>query len=180
MFSVKIDETGKKYGRLRVLHCLSGKPAKWKCMCICGNTKVTTGTNLRRGATRSCGCLRRESARIVGLSNTTHGHSKKVVIPKEFSSWRAMLRRCLAPNCHAYPRYGGAVPPVKVCKRWMKFCNFLKDMGIRPEGTSLGRLKGLGNYGKSNCAWMTRKEQGIEQRKKRRIEHGMDFRTING
>ena len=34
--------------------------AYWKCRCDCGNTKIVSGTNLRRGITKSCGCLMRE------------------------------------------------------------------------------------------------------------------------
>ena len=59
------DVTGKRYGRLQVLH-LGVRPRKgktmWVCVCDCGTTKSISANCLQRGMTRSCGCLRRESA----------------------------------------------------------------------------------------------------------------------
>lgn len=175
MKSGRIDETGNAYGRLTVKSYAEtrGKTAFWFCMCVCGGTLITSGTHLRTGRTKSCGCLRTEATANMGRNNTTHGHTRNGNLSREFVSWRAMLYRCLAPNCHAYPRYGGATPPVKVCKRWMQFKNFLKDMGVRPKDTSLGRFLDIGNYVKENCAWMTSREQAIENWKKRRMNHGV-------
>jgi len=60
-----IDERFHKYGRLTVLNQAgynkSGH-AMWFCRCDCGNFTITTGTNLRKGYTQSCGCLVREKA----------------------------------------------------------------------------------------------------------------------
>ena len=58
----RIDETGKRYGRLIVLHKASAsdhKGAKWMCRCDCGQTIVRRGTELRRGSIVSCArCVR--------------------------------------------------------------------------------------------------------------------------
>jgi hypothetical protein len=35
-----------------------GNGKRYECLCDCGKTCVTQGTNLRAGVTRSCGCLR--------------------------------------------------------------------------------------------------------------------------
>lgn len=56
------DETGNRYGKLLVLKrngSKNGRPT-WLCQCDCGNTIITTGQNLRRGYTKSCGCLQKE------------------------------------------------------------------------------------------------------------------------
>lgn len=54
---------GNKYGRLTVLSD-SGKRNNreivWECRCDCGNTHYVPGTSLRRGSTKSCGCLKKE------------------------------------------------------------------------------------------------------------------------
>lgn len=35
---------------------------QWVCSCECGNTTVATGTNLKSGSTKSCGCLKHKPA----------------------------------------------------------------------------------------------------------------------
>jgi hypothetical protein len=60
-----INEVGKKFGRL-VVERFAGKDrhnsAVWDCKCECGNRIVVSGKKLRRGNTRSCGCLQKETA----------------------------------------------------------------------------------------------------------------------
>lgn len=55
------DETGKRYGRLRVIRRHIAKSdrreALWLCVCDCGKEKIAIGSNLRRGQCKSCGCL---------------------------------------------------------------------------------------------------------------------------
>lgn len=58
-----IDETGTRYGRLLVLDRAENNKhgqARWRCQCDCGVETLVSGLLLRRGATRSCGCLTRE------------------------------------------------------------------------------------------------------------------------
>lgn len=67
-----IDMTGRKYGRLTVkeragTYRLDGQyRPTWLCQCDCGNQVIVIGANLRAGATRSCGCLRRELVAKIG------------------------------------------------------------------------------------------------------------------
>lgn len=74
-----------------------------------------------------------------------------------YVSWYGMKCRCLNPHHIAFKRYGGR--GIKVCDRWMNYYNFIEDMGIRPEGKTLDRIDGNGNYCKENCRWSTPKEQ---------------------
>lgn len=58
------DMLGKTFGRLKVISEASPhytpkkKPVKmWRCRCECGNEKNISGQSLRKGLTKSCGCL---------------------------------------------------------------------------------------------------------------------------
>ena len=60
-----IDLSGQRFGRLTVTERTVSKNgvAMWLCMCDCGNDVVASSINLRRGATKSCGCLYRNRPR---------------------------------------------------------------------------------------------------------------------
>ena len=62
----RIDMVGKKFGRLYVITKDTNWPGpktKWVCRCDCGRVTSVIGEVLRRGDTKSCGCLRRERSR---------------------------------------------------------------------------------------------------------------------
>lgn len=148
---------GERYGRLTVV-AYAGS-ANWKrryeCLCDCGRKKVIRGEVLRRGESRSCGCL---SVEMVNDRNRTHG---KTGTPT-WQSWNSMKRRCSDPGRWNYKFYGGR--GIAFCDRWASFENFLADMGERPDGTSLDRVNNDGNYEPSNCRWATRSQQRMNRR----------------
>ena len=65
-----------------------------------------------------------------------------------YKSWSEMKSRCDHPS-----RSRGHYESVTYCDAWASFENFFKDMGERPDGTSLDRIDPLGNYEPSNCRW---------------------------
>ncbi len=70
----------------------------------------------------------------------------------EWRSWRHMLRRCYDINDIRFRFYGGR--GIIVCDEWKNdFEKFLSDMGAKPKGYTLHRLKNDQNYSKDNCAW---------------------------
>ena len=73
-----IDLTGQKFGRLLVIERgpIRNKRIYWKCKCDCGNEVEVAGQELRRGNTKSCGCLRKELVseyKLIDLTNQVFG-----------------------------------------------------------------------------------------------------------
>lgn len=75
----------------------------------------------------------------------------------EYKSWDHMKQRCLNSNQKVYNNYGGR--GIKICKNWLQFEKFYRDMGERPKGTTLDRINNNGNYEPSNCRWATWEQQ---------------------
>ena len=69
------DETGNRYGRLKVLARAGTKNnlATWLCQCDCGNQVIVYGTALRSGETTSCGCKKFESHNGINETGNTYG-----------------------------------------------------------------------------------------------------------
>ena len=88
----------------------------------------------------------------------------------EYRVWGAMVQRCTNPKEPAYKWYGNR--GIKICKRWLKFDEFIKDMGERPSSNhSLDRINNNKNYIPSNCRWATYKEQTRNYRRNRQITY---------
>ncbi len=110
----------------------------WMCRCDCGTRRSVGIERLKRGRTKSCGCM--------NFGPVTHGLRFKPV----YGSWRGMKKRCLCPNHEAYHNYGG---------RGIEICEFLiqspeaivQTIGHRPKGKTLDRIENSGNYNCGKC-----------------------------
>ncbi len=147
-------KTGDKIGMFTVLGRGPRNPSgniKYHCRCDCGNEKFVNSGSLRRGMSKSCGC---QVAEKCGNRFRTHGKSRT----KEFFCWGGMLWRCKKDPL--YTERG-----IKVCERWLKFENFLADMGPIPDGkNSVDRINNDGDYEPGNCRWSDPKEQANNRR----------------
>lgn len=131
-----IDLSGRRFDRLSVLgRCgtAGGKPL-WACVCECGEFAAARADHMMTGRSRSCGCLRRDTA---GAHGITHGMSKT----RTYRIWRDMRNRC---HYEKYPErhlYGGR--GIEVCAKWREsFAAFVNDMGEAPDDKSIAALTG--------------------------------------
>lgn len=73
-----IDLTGQKFGRLTVISKGNGYYTKggqykttWLCRCECGNIREFASEKLRKGHTKSCGCLLKENTKNINFDDIT-------------------------------------------------------------------------------------------------------------
>lgn len=155
-----IDLKGHVYGSLTVLNYSHTTGAKrvWTCQCVCGVITEARGNDLRTGQKTSCGCSKLPRCLAMGKAKRTSRHTHL----REWNSWIAMKQRCNNPGDTSYHNYGAR--GISYPEEWEDFEVFLKDLGPRPEGTSLEREKNNQNYSKDNCRWATYLEQGNNKR----------------
>jgi len=168
----RIDvKKGDKYNRLTIIREVKKVEGYryFLCKCDCGIFKRLSFKKISCGQTKSCGCLQKE--KIIKIQ-TTHGLYRS----KAYKIWASAKGRCLNKNNDRYSSYGGR--GIKICKKWLKFENFYKDMGERPEGKSIDRIDNDGDYCKENCRWATRKQQANNTRKSIRITYNGETKTL--
>ena len=152
------DLTGYRSGKLVAVEYIMPR-RRWRCACDCGNESFVTVTALRKREIVSCGCWRKERP----SPSITHGMTHS----PEYYSWRAMKRRCLAPNASQYRYYGGR--GIRICRRWIdSFEAFFADMGPKPTRKhSIERNNTNGDYTPDNCCWATQEAQNNNHRNTR-------------
>lgn len=167
------EHVGRSFGQLTLVEVLNARVdhrVAGRFRCECGGTRDYPIDRVIAGRKRSCGCMQGHGAPV------KHG----MRATPEYSSWQAMKSRCLNPNAHDYPRYGGA--GITVHQAWAdSFEAFYAEMGPRPEGTTLDRIDGTLGYAPGNVRWATPQEQAENTRKSWTVEiDGMRHASVEG
>lgn len=162
-----IDLTGKKYGKLTVIKKCGSKDghALWECVCDCGKKTIVRSGDLRRGKSKSCGCVQKKHG----------GHRTRL-----YRIWGGMKTRCYNKSDHVYPLYGGR--GITICPEWRDSFETFRDWAMAngyQEGLTIDRIDVNEDYKPENCRWVTVKEQENNRRNNRKITFKGETKTLS-
>ena len=164
---------GKRVGNVVAI----GRAEGWQmlCECDCGKTCNVQGAtfikSLNENRGLSCGCIKNS---LISKGRIVHG----ITDSPTMRSWSSMLDRCYTKNHKSYKDYGGR--GIKVCEEWRKsFSTFYAFMGLRPIGTTLGRIDNEKGYFPDNCEWQTNECQANNRRSSRKITFNGECKTLS-
>jgi hypothetical protein len=159
------DLTGQKFHRLEVLQ-RDGK-LKWLCQCDCGKVTSVGHSNLKRGVSKSCGCLRKEIMR----GKAKHGHARKEAHSRLYRIWCSMKNRCLNENNESFEDYGGRGIGVDISwSNSFQMFSFWAETSEYCDGLQIDRIDNSASYGPDNCRWVTPGENSLNRRNNVYIE----------
>ena len=154
---------GQRFGRLVVVSRAENDKfgqSRWVARCDCGGECTPTGTKLKSGHTRSCGCLGRDVTRARA---TTHGQGSRNNKARAYVAWKEMKRRVKRD-----PHYAGK----HIDPEWFaSYEAFFRDMGPCPEGWELDRIDNSKGYAPGNCRWVNEARQSRNRSYCRLDEH---------
>jgi hypothetical protein len=118
------DISGKRYGKLIVINRSDkkdgqGKAIFWNCICDCGKKITVSGTSLRNGHTKSCGCSRydnKNSRPIIDITGQRYGRL-------------TVIEKIGRKNKHTY---------------WKCQCDCGKEVIVTSNGLRTGKTKSCG------------------------------------
>lgn len=153
-----MDLTGQRYGKLIVISqgpMTKHKKARWNCKCDCGGTKTVCASDLRNGATKSCGCLAKEVHALRGVHKRKLRPPGSSAIRELFSRYKRTAKihgrdfllskeeflTLITSNCH----YCNKPPSQEIFSGWRATYN----EGFKYSG--IDRKQNQFGYVLSNC-----------------------------
>lgn len=153
---------GQRFGKLIVI---SQKLNHVVCKCDCGNMCIVKSKNLvrkDRGATKSCGCLVIEKAKLnqkkAIIAITKHGETSKGNKTRLYSIWQNIKSRTTNHRNIHYKNYGGR--GIRLCGEWKVasiFIAWARTHGYL-DNLEIDRIDNDKGYSPDNCRWVTHAE----------------------
>jgi len=156
-----LDLSGQTFGRLTVMSRSGrsrGRQAVWLCSCTCGAETHVRATQLRKGKTKSCGCLKAERYHWTGYqeisgefwsNQKTHaqsrGRSFTLSIEQAWELFVQQGRKCA---------YTGLPLTFSGC--------YHRDKAA--QTASLDRIDSAGNYTSDNVQWVHKDVNMMKQK----------------
>jgi len=120
--------------------------------CQCGTVKIYRLSKLRRGHTKSCGCLRVKMAIEGNKSRAKHGMHDTTL----YSRWRGIIDRCYQKTAQNYRLYGAR--GIGMCEQWRNdfqpFYDWCMENGYK-RSLQIDRIDTNGDYEPANCRFVT-------------------------
>lgn len=160
------QKAGDVFGRLTLTGVTYIKEANNKrvrmveAKCECGVIRDYIFDLVRRGDSRSCGCLLKDS-----LKDSPHAKTHGLRHHPLYTIYRGMKERCYRPKSISYPNYGAR--GIIICPEWLKDFKVFFDWAIGNgwrHGFDIDRIDNDGIYEPGNCRFVTDKVSSRNRR----------------
>lgn len=150
------DFSGAKFGNWTVIEYEGwDKRHLWKVVCECGNEGIVGDYQLRKGLSKSCGCLVKK---VNSDLHVSHGESSNGKRTPEYRAYLLAKAQCTNPKHENFEKFGGR--GVKFL--FKDFADFLQSVGRKPDRKSvLTRIDKTGNYIMGNVEWTLNKNRKL-------------------